>query len=321
METQVTQEAVKIREYKYSDIAAGKDWETPYRWGYLYAFEVPGGRVKIGKTKNPKNRLSNHHNDLLKFSGDGLTSVWITDPHSNYSDTELIAHSLLSHARVYKEFFKCGISDAIEQISNITFEYIEVDRLKESEESKEKTNGLIRSFVEDGRDVAIRQFGETHVLMIDILQKATSLIHAYFCKTNPHVISQDKLASENVNAFDSFGLGLHNLQLVVDLMLKRFIDCGIEKYPDEIDDPSSDSYRMAFDSFRHFAKAQDISRRDSIEGASYLGIFLAQRYEWINGSISPEVEEAFCDLIDLPITDKAKYQFEYFWKGLKGATA
>jgi hypothetical protein len=55
---------------------------------YVYIIEFDGGLVKVGRTNNPKNRITAHAGNVRSVSGAKINKQWVSVKHSNYSENE-----------------------------------------------------------------------------------------------------------------------------------------------------------------------------------------------------------------------------------------
>lgn len=57
---------------------------------FVYIIEFTCGLIKVGKSFNPKSRISSHQSSVRSISGSGISRHWISSAHTNYSENELI---------------------------------------------------------------------------------------------------------------------------------------------------------------------------------------------------------------------------------------
>lgn len=110
--------------------------------GYVYVIEFDNGTVKVGQTKHPDKRLSQHRTASSKF-GIGIAKYFVSEIHRGHEDTEraLIKHAqkLAGSESVPGEYFT-GIhfSDCVDFIKSLPLkESTDEEREQDIAEEKE----------------------------------------------------------------------------------------------------------------------------------------------------------------------------------------
>jgi hypothetical protein len=80
------------------------DAETDH--GYVYVIRFGSGTVKVGKSTEPRQRISQHHR-MAAAHNVQLTKVWVSRAHADYSGTEqrLIEFCASRSRRIRREYF------------------------------------------------------------------------------------------------------------------------------------------------------------------------------------------------------------------------
>lgn len=86
--------------------------------GYLYALEIPGMGVRVGKSRDAAVRLMDHRTLLRSYGLDGDGRQFIVGPMSYYGLAELEVHRRLKDHRVGRgrELFKVPFKVAVEAV-------------------------------------------------------------------------------------------------------------------------------------------------------------------------------------------------------------
>lgn len=109
--------------------------------GFVYCFKTSRGLVKVGSTKQPKQRLRYHLKHFETYGNTRITQVFLSYPHTNYRENEKEIHRILADKSINSsEFFKISFDDVTRLISEL---YIEDD----SENLKEDAQAGFDSFM------------------------------------------------------------------------------------------------------------------------------------------------------------------------------
>lgn len=85
--------------------------------GFLYIIEW-GENIKIGCSKSPRTRYAALKRQAEKYGKERLRRIAISDEHTNYFDSEKIAHEIVSEHRLDStELFSLSLESAIDRIS------------------------------------------------------------------------------------------------------------------------------------------------------------------------------------------------------------
>ena len=84
--------------------------------GYVYVAEYMCGKIKIGKTKNPKKRLA----ALSTMSSEPISRTFATGVLENRSKAESSLHKKFKHARAHGEFFAIPFEIAVTAAGNLS---------------------------------------------------------------------------------------------------------------------------------------------------------------------------------------------------------
>jgi hypothetical protein len=94
--------------------ASGRD-------GYLYVIQLSTDVVKVGKTRNPRQRIANHIDTAGRF-GASVKQVWLSEMHENYSENEQLLITALGVPAHGNEFFRVDFSEAVRLAAG--FDYV-----------------------------------------------------------------------------------------------------------------------------------------------------------------------------------------------------
>lgn len=95
--------------------------------GYVYVIEFTAGTVKVGRTNNPRNRITDHH-DLAEVHGHGIARYWLSHHHLNYeaNEVELIAFGRRNSTGIVRNEYFTGLdySQVITFAKSLPFEAV-----------------------------------------------------------------------------------------------------------------------------------------------------------------------------------------------------
>jgi len=98
-------------------------------FGYVYIAGAEG-KLKIGKSRNPKKRIRGIEN----AAGLNFDLTFISDKIENYSQIEKEMHIAFKDERIKGEWFSIDFNDAVKKLKELTF--------KDIDQSKVKSNGI-----------------------------------------------------------------------------------------------------------------------------------------------------------------------------------
>jgi hypothetical protein len=90
------------------------------RDGYLYAIHLSTDVVKVGKTRNPRQRIANHIDTAGRF-GASVKQVWLSELHENYSQNEQLLIAALGAPAHGNEFFRVDFSHAVRLAADLDY--------------------------------------------------------------------------------------------------------------------------------------------------------------------------------------------------------
>ena len=134
----LTNELVKNYGYLFSGLNELKEsrFKNKKYFGNVYMFEL-GDKVKIGYSKNPKNRLVKIQRDFEFYSEEITGMIFISKSHTNYKENEKIIHKILEDKRIKREFFDVSLNDELISI------FSKVKFLDETKEIQKKSKGFV----------------------------------------------------------------------------------------------------------------------------------------------------------------------------------
>jgi predicted GIY-YIG superfamily endonuclease len=86
--------------------------------GYIYAFEFGDGRIKIGRTKNPSQRLDQHARNLEKYMDCKIGRTVVSQPHLNFIENETILKRLFKGRKIKGEVFRATMEDLVRVVDD-----------------------------------------------------------------------------------------------------------------------------------------------------------------------------------------------------------
>jgi len=106
--------------YTHDEINIAPEGRIGYYTGYVYAIEY-GNDLKIGCTRNPKERLMHLSNHAMRYSDKKLGRFILTPPHDNYRENERLLHSIFSDFRINDcELFNLQIESITEKFDTLS---------------------------------------------------------------------------------------------------------------------------------------------------------------------------------------------------------
>ena len=110
--------------------------------GFVYAVEF-GEYVKIGSSKNIKDRIKSLRSMCTKYCGKTLGRAYISEPHINYIENERLLHEVFSGVCVRgSELFDISIEDVVKQIDSMDLVNSESDYEKFGKQDVESSEHL-----------------------------------------------------------------------------------------------------------------------------------------------------------------------------------
>ena len=151
---------------------------TGYGKGHVYIIEADG-LVKIGKTKNLKQRI----NALRGQSGRELKGVCHTVPCNNYCNIETMMHKIFKEHRVLGEWFRVPFEKASEVLAKQ-----ELD-LSDVAENKIDVSGMFRDYENAVDKNELDKIRDANPVFKKYLED--NGFRLYFCKQTGSVIVTD----------------------------------------------------------------------------------------------------------------------------------
>lgn len=108
---------------------------------HIYVIEFSCGLIKVGKTYNPKNRISTHASTVRNVYGSEISREWVSIPHTNSSENELkvinFCSSMCSNDNSKgREWFKgCSFDDVVLYAENLKYSTDFVEKKAVDEQS------------------------------------------------------------------------------------------------------------------------------------------------------------------------------------------
>jgi hypothetical protein len=106
--------------------------------------QYKNGKVKIGKTGNPSERIKCIINHSKIYSGDSfrVVKILISQPHTNYNQNEKILHSFFQEFHCNGEVFNTSLSNVINKLQNFDISFKD-EHKKLSKKSKECSDRIM----------------------------------------------------------------------------------------------------------------------------------------------------------------------------------
>lgn len=95
--------------HSFMDHVSEEREKSKKTFGSVYIIEYQGGRIKIGKSINPKNRIKS----LATMSAIKPVREWISYPSLRFSEVEISLHKKFSQQRQQGEFFDVEFEEAV----------------------------------------------------------------------------------------------------------------------------------------------------------------------------------------------------------------
>ena len=132
--------------------------------GYVYIIENENGRVKIGKSTNPKVRVMS----IKSQSGYNIISSHFSPPLYQYSELESYLHGIFKESRVIGEWFDINYETVVSY-----FESLDLSRwnIEPTKEEKEKTSNFIKYLIKDLDECLQNCINGLHPADIDKINK------------------------------------------------------------------------------------------------------------------------------------------------------
>jgi hypothetical protein len=106
--------------------------------GYVYVLKDCEGNTKIGKTRNPYQRVK----DIENSCGRNIIDWFFSQPCKNYSQIESDLLKYFKKYQVKSEWFSCSYNDVLKKVKTMKFESIE-DQYERELRQQVKINALI----------------------------------------------------------------------------------------------------------------------------------------------------------------------------------
>lgn len=129
-------------------------------FGYVYVVAFDSDLVKVGRSRNPKRRLSEHEKGAA-VHGASITNSWVSPPHVNYGDNEalLIDFCAARTTALGVEYFRGVDFDEVAQFAaSLTFDNTPPAGV--DPEMAEKVRASVRAMFPGGETLRRIQAGE-----------------------------------------------------------------------------------------------------------------------------------------------------------------
>lgn len=110
--------------------------------GYVYIIENENGRVKIGKSTNPKSRVMN----IRSQSGYNIVNSHFSPPLYQYSELESYLHDTFKERRVIGEWFDISYKTVVSYFKSLDLSKWNIET---NDEEGENTNGFVGYLIKD----------------------------------------------------------------------------------------------------------------------------------------------------------------------------
>jgi hypothetical protein len=133
---------------------------------YLYALELDSGRVKVGVSVNPANRIAGLRSEVSRCYGETIRRAAVSPCCRQFRASEAEAHNLLSAFHDSGEYFACTFEAAVAVLESISY-------LTDSEEGHELPPGNVSSREHPTKKVAISESQFRAIKMASIYLDST----------------------------------------------------------------------------------------------------------------------------------------------------